>query len=368
MEFATHFMALALNNLTDTSAAVACATMPDIPPNFPYPYPVYRARSFSVVTPYLYRKNIEAMVKREKINLLHGQLFHGAGATAVTLGKKLGLPVVVTSHGSDVQYVPEIGYGARITPDLEAKVRYFIKQADLIVALSQIYRDLILDLGADPDKVHVIPNGCLYHEIQAVPFEDFRLKYNLKPDDFVLVTVGRNSPVKRMDLLFQALALLKNEAPHIKCISVGPEKNLGELAAQYGLSDQVVLTGPIPRQGPQDGTSPPFPDLVNLYRAADFYVSVSYVESFNNTALDALAVGLPVLVTQKQGIRDVLIEGRTGFVLQQETPEHLAEILLQLSAERENLRMQGDEIKDSVAHLTWAEVASKYRELYASLL
>ena len=307
MEFSTHFLTQALNNLPDTSAAAACATMPEVPKDFPYPYTVYRPKSFSVLTPYLYQKNIEDMIKREKVNVLHGQMLHGGGASAVSIGQKYGLPVVVASRGSDVQFIPEIGYGARMDPDLDAKARFSVRQADRIIALSRMNRDMILDLGADPAKVVIIPNGCLYHEIQAVPFEDLRSKYNLKPDDFVLVTVGRNSPVKRMDLLYQALALLKKEAPDITCLSVGPEKNLGELAAQYGLGDQVVLTGPIPRQGPLDGTFPPFPELINLYRAADLFVSVSYVECFTTAGLDALACGRPILVSRNQGIRDVII-------------------------------------------------------------
>jgi len=368
MEFATHFLASALNNLPHTSVAVTCATMPEVPKDFPYSYPVYRARSFSIFTPYLYLKNIESVAKRKKINVLHGQVLHGGGASAVTMSRKLGLPVVITSHGSDVQHIPEIGYGARLDPELNAKARFSIRQTDRIVALSRMNRDMILDLGADPDKVIVIPNGCLYNEIQAVPFEDLRLKYNLKPDDFVLITVGRNSPIKRMDLLFQAFSLLKNESPRIKYFSVGPEKNLGELAAQYGLSEQVVLTGPIPRQGPLDGPFPPFPELINLYRASDLFISVSYMESFNLSALDALACGLPILVSLNQGIRDVIIEGETGFVFRDERPEALAETILSLSRKRQALRSRREEIRRSVAHLTWDNIAEQMREVYVSLL
>lgn len=113
---------------------------------------------------------------------------------------------------------------------------------------------------------------------------------------------------------------------------------------------------------------PPFPELINLYRSSDLFVSVSYVESFNLSALDALACGLPVLVTKNQGIRDVILEGETGFVLNQEAPDALAETILALSGQKELLGVRREEITNSVAHLTYDNVAKRLREIYLSLL
>ncbi len=368
MEYVTHELARALDKIPETSVAVACSTMRDVSMDFPYPYTLYRAKSFSIFTSYLHQKNMENMIQRERINVLHGQMLHGSGEEAVTIGRKYNLPVIAASHGADLQYVPEIGYGARLQPQLKAKVAFSIKYADKILVLSRFNRDLAIELGASAEKVVIVPNGVLYEEIGAVPFKNVRNEYGLKPDDFVIITVGRNRPIKRMDLLYQALSLIKNEAPAIKCLSVGPKENLAELAGKHGLEDTVILSGPITAQSANGYILPPFPNLINLYRAADLFISVSYMESFNISALDALACGTPILISMKQGIRDVMIEGENGFTLEDETPEGLAEMLLQISRRRFELKEKREKIRQSISHLTWNNVAKRLRKIYRSLL
>ena len=369
MELATHAMAEALNRMPGSSASVACADMPEVSRDFPYTYPVYRPHSFSILTRYLYRQSVATMIRRERPHVLLGQVLHGGGYTAVKMAERFGLPSVAYSRGSDVQHVAEIGYGAIHTPEMARRVQYTLERANRILALSQMSRNMILELGANPAKVEVLPNGCLYQEIGAVPEEDLRGLYGLGPEDFVLITVGRNRPVKRMALLFQALALARPNAPHLKCLCVGPREDLAELVEKYGLEQTVTLTGRVPKQGwAASGQFPPSKELINLYRTSDLFISVSYVEAFSNTSMEALASGVPILVSGQQGIRDVMVEGQIGFTLAEETPEALASMLLDLSRRREELRSRRETIRQSVAHLSWDHVARQLRDLVLTLL
>jgi len=367
MELDTYHYAGALDALAGVGVSVACQDLPGVPRNFSYPYKVYRPRSFSRFTAYLYRQNVERMIRRERPDILHGQMLHGGGATAAAMARKHGLPVVVASKGADVQGIREIGYGGMLNPENKKRALYAIKQADKIIALCEMNKSMLSDLGADESKIEIVYNGVAHEEINAVPFEDMRARYGISPDEFVLITVGRNSPVKRMDILYQALSLLGGDSPKIRCISVGPGRNLFELAEKYGVRDRVVLTGPVPSGKSGGFQAPPFPDLVNLMRAADLFVSVSYVESFNMSALEALACGTPVLVSQNQGIRDVIREGETGFVWRGQTAESLAEQLTGLSREARNLRSIRPEICKSVARLTWQGTALRMKEIYQTL-
>jgi len=369
MEFCNHFLAVALNKLPDVHASVSCGTLPEVPADFSYPYPVYRAKSCWRLTPWLHRRNRERMIRQERLNILHGSMLHGGGLRAVEIGRQFDLLVVVQSHGSDVQMIPEIGYGARLRPEIESSLRHVIENADKIVAVSKMNKDMLLELGAEENKVNVIHNGIPYEEIGVIPYEDMRSKYGLNPDGFVIITVGRNRPIKRMDLLFKALALLKRTESQIKCMCVGPFEDLPHMVKMHGLEDRIVLTGPVPRENmPTSNVSPPFQNLINLYRSVNLFVSVSYVESFNNSAGEALACGTPVLIGEKQGIRDVIREGETGFVLHDETPEHLAEMLVTLSRKRRELEQQRQNIRNSVSHLTWENTAKQFRDIYLSLL
>jgi len=368
MEYCTHFLARELNTLPDSFASVACSDMPEVPSHFRYPYKVYMAKSFSVLTQLLYRKNIYRMISQEQINVLHGMMLHGGGAKAVEVGKKLGLPIIVQSRGSDVQRVPEIGYGAPLDQGALKRVKFSIKNSDKIIVMSSITRNIIIELGGEPEKIIIIPNGFPHEEIHSISNKNLRSKYNLRPKDFIIISSGRNRPVKRMLLLFQALLLLKKETNRFKCICVGPRENLSRLIKNFDIEDMVILTGQIPSLNKKKPCYPPYSELINLYRTANLYISVSYVESFNTSALEALACGTPVLVTKRQGIRDVIEEGVTGFTLQQDTPEDLADLLLNLIQKEDELENQREYIKKSVAHLTWNNVARKMCEVYGALL
>jgi glycosyltransferase involved in cell wall biosynthesis len=362
MEIATHHLAQSLNKLPDVSAAISCSTMPEIPQNYHYPYKVYRSKSFSILTPMLNWKNIEKMIKKEKINILHGLMFHGGGATAIKIGKKFNLPVIVQSHGSDVQVVPEINYGASLNPKNASKINNVIQHADKIIAISDINKEMILELGGTEDKISVIPNGIQHQEIGNIPFQNMRSRYNLKANDFVLLTVGRNSPIKRMELLFKAIALIKDKNPQIKCICVGPKADLSQMVQTYHLEENIILTGSIPKQS--NINNPPFPELIHLYQNSNLYVSVSYREACSLSALDALSTGTPILVGKKHGIRDVIKEDETGFTLKEETPQALGEILINLS----KLDTNREKVRNSVSHLTWDNVAKQLRNIYLSII
>jgi glycosyltransferase involved in cell wall biosynthesis len=362
MEFSNHLLSRALQRQPLTRVSVASTGPALLPAGFSYPYRHYRSPSFSLLTPFLRRRNVERMVVRERINVLHGPMLHGGGERAVLAARRHGLPVVVSAQGADVQVVPEVRYGARLDPATAARIRDVVARADRIVALCRMNRDLVVELGADPAKVVVVPNGVAHAEIGAVPHEDRRETLGLSPHRFVLLSVGRASPVKRIDLLYRALAIARRDAPNLCCVSVGPRERLAAAAARAGVADLVLLAGTVTAPG-----EPPAPELVHLFRAADLYVSVSHVESFGNAALEALACGTPVLVTRRHGVRDVLSAG-SGFVAEEETPEALAAVLVELSALRRELNERRAAIRASVAHLTWDHVAARMREVYLPLI
>ena len=366
LEYCTHFLAEHLNSIEDVNAAVACSTLRDVPAAFKYNYPCYRAKSFSVLTPWLFKKNRERMIKTESVNMLHGQMLHGGGLDAMALSKKFNIPFVAQSHGSDVQVIPEINYGALMEPEKKEQIKRVIKNADKLIAVSSINKQCMIELGAHPENVEVIHNGVDIDGINSVPFTDLRPQLGLKPEDFVIITVGRNKPVKRMELLFTALQLLK-DYKSIKCICVGPKQNLEKLAKKYDIENQVVFTGTIPENFSYD-INPPYPKLVNAYRASNVYVSTSYVESFGNAASEAIACGIPIVVGKKHGVRDIINEGETGWVMPKETSTSLAELILGLYEQRVALKENEASIKASVSHLTWQNVANKTVDVYKSIL
>lgn len=365
MEFTMHFLAQQLNAFPSVNVSVACNSLTGVPKNYNYPYACYRSKSLSYLTPWLFRYNQEHMIKKENINLLHGPMLHGGGLWATELGKQYKLPVVAHSHGSDVQVVKEIGYGALLDKTHSKSVKKVINNATHLIAVSSINAQQMIDLGAKPEKVSVIHNGLHIDAINAIPYKDMRTSWGLSLDDFIIICVGRNKPVKRMDLLFKALKKLE-EYKNIKCVCVGPTNDLPELITKHGLESKVILIGSIPKDLPL-GLEPPFTDLINAYRSSNLYVSTSYVEAFGNAAAEALACGIPVLVGKKHGIKDV-INAETGWEIVSETPGDLAEQIVVLYKNRQSLLNARESIKASVSKLSWKNAALQMAEVYKTVM
>ncbi|MBR9914822.1 MAG: glycosyltransferase [Algicola sp.] len=365
MEYCTHFLAKHLNEMDAIQASVACGTLRGVPPDFEYPYPCYRAKSFSFLTPWLAQKNREQLVKKEKIQVFHGQMLHGGGYDAMRLSQQFDLPFVAQSHGADVQTVSEIIYGALNDSAKKHQIKEVLKNADRLIAVSSLNKQHMVDLGAQPDRIDVVFNGIAIKEMNAIPFHDLRPQLGLKPEDFVLISVGRNKPIKRMEMLFEALKKLKDYTS-IKCMCVGPKQHLETLAQKYGVTDKVVLVGSIP-ENHDFNDEPPYPDLINAYRSANVFVSCSYVEAFSCATADALACGIPVIIGKCHGVKDVVKDGETGLVMQKESADELAQLILQLYEDRSALKSNEEQIKHSIAHLSWEHISKQMAHIYKAL-
>jgi glycosyltransferase involved in cell wall biosynthesis len=366
MEIAVHNLVKELQATGQVQVALSCATMPEIPKDFSYSYPCYRAKSFSFLTPFLFKRNQIKMIKKEKPNLLYGPMLHGGGFYAMQMSKKFDIPFIAHSHGSDVQVVPEIGYGACLNDFNKEKIKKVIQKANKLIAISQINKQNMMDLGASECKIEVIHNGVHWEEINKLSYINIRPQFGFVSDDFILMSVGRNSPVKRMELLFAALAILKDKKD-IKCLCVGAENNIKNLVAKFNIQDKLVFTGIIPRII-KLGDEPPFNELIQLYKNVDLYIASSYVEAFSLASIESLSSGTPIVIGKKHGVKDVIIPNKTGWIMEKESPHELAEIILSLYQKREELKASKEMISNSVSHLTWTKIAQQTINIYKQII
>lgn len=366
VELAVDSVARELNRMGNIDIALTCSSMPEIPRDFEYLYQCYRPYSYPFLTNPLKRLAQRKMIHETKPALFHGMVLHGAGYTAMQLGKKYKLPFIAQSHGSDIQVVPEINYGARLNQRLKSKIKQVVDSADCIIAVSNMNKSNLIDFGADPHKVEVVYNGVDYDYIQNTPFIDSRLEYGLCPDDFVIISVGRNSPIKRLDLLFTAIRFLRG-IKGIKCICVGPPNGIMKLAEKHGVADIILPIGRIPESFRQ-GEATPHKDLINLMRCANLYVSTSYIESFGNAALESLACGTPIIVGKNHGVRDLIEEKLNGNVLANDTATELSDLIRNIYDNRDEYSRRRGRISESVSAYTWKNSAERLVGVYENVL
>jgi glycosyltransferase involved in cell wall biosynthesis len=301
--------------------------------------------------------------------VLHAHIAWEAGFVGSKLKPKFDIPFVLTPHGGDVQTVPEIGYGLCLKPELRAKVQTALHTADRVTAVSQRIMRAVTNLGCDPNRVRLIHPGTEYDSIQRVETDDLRPKLGWRNGDFIVLSVGRNSPVKDMPTLLKAVQIAAREIPNIRCLMVGPDESLRNMAGDMQLTERVRLLGRIPSN--YDPARPsstilqtPYAEMIAAYRACDVFVSTSYMESFNTAALDAFSCGKPVIVTNTQGFTDVLSEGINGYSVPPHDPDALARKLVELAGNGELRTRMGQAAQQAAKNYDWSKVAQRFLTVY----
>jgi colanic acid/amylovoran biosynthesis glycosyltransferase len=219
---------------------------------------------------------------------------------------RLGLPLIVHFHGFDASVYEVLEENAESYPVM-------FQQASAVIAVSKAMQAKLISLGAPPEKVHYNPYGI-----------DCERFYGARPDfaDPVFLAVGRFVDKKAPQITISAFAQVLENCPAARLRMIGDGPLLDEcqqLVAKLGIAHAVEFLGLQP------------PEVVqNEMRAARCFVQHS-VQAENGDCegtpvgiLEAGASGLPVISTRHAGIPDVVIEGKTGFLVDEKDENGMA--------------------------------------------
>jgi glycosyltransferase involved in cell wall biosynthesis len=238
---------------------------------------------------------------------------------------------VVTCHGSDVRVTPLGGASQR------AVIQRVFEETNLVHCVSDDLRAHALELGLDPAKAFVGQWGVdtsFFSPEQSggVPHPSSDDRKTLR-----VVSVGRLHWVKGYEYALQALAQVREAGIEVSYEVLGEDCGalLSMLTAvrDFGLEEQVIIRGECPDHV-----------VVQALRAADVFVLSSVSEGLSTATLEAMAVGVPVVVTDVGGMRDAVTDGVEGFVVPARDPAGLASALLELAADplrRQQMGAQG---------------------------
>ncbi len=210
------------------------------------------------------------------------------------------------------------------------KIRLTNFLIDKTICVSNAIKDkLVTEYGLGPDKIVTIPNGLdLKHYLSN---ENILQKYE-KPK--IIVCVTRLELRKRIDIILDALPMVLKDNPLCECIIVGSgslAENLHTRANDMGINSSVDFVG--------------FTEDVRPYfQRADIYVSTSEKEGLPVSIIEAMAHGLPCIVTNIDGHNELVIHGHNGLLVSPGSPEKLAEAinyLLVRKEERERMGIEG---------------------------
>lgn len=285
------------------------------PPANSYQPPGFRASYFGYpAIPFLTRpvnglvcqQYLDAYVRRARPDVILNYWLYPDGFAAVRVGRALGVPVIVGSIGSDLGRIRD-----RFTCAL---VRRTLKAADGVITVSEDLRRLAIGLGAQPDKVTTILNGCDPSVFHPGDRDEARRALGAGLQEEVVLYVGslfRTKGVAELVVAFGALAASRPQA-RLVCIGDGPCR--GEMlrrAAAAGVPERVTLLGRQPSEV-----------VAAWMRAADVFCLPSYSEGCPNAIVEALACGRPVVATAVGGIPELVRNG-CGLLVPPRQPEPL---------------------------------------------
>ena len=210
--------------------------------------------------------------------------------------------------------------------------RYTLKRSAVLVGDSEIVRQLAIQHGMPPERIITFPWGVDLERYNVPKFERSNV------DTFTLLSTRGWEPIYGVDIIAKAFVraarqLKENYGPELRLVMLGNGSQAGMLRRIFheaGLLEQVTLPGQVSNA-----------DLPRYYQMADLYLSASHSDGSSISLLEALACGLPALVSDIPGNREWVTPGETGWWFPDGDVNALTQAILDAVARRDRLTEMG---------------------------
>ncbi len=296
---------------------------------------------------------IAKLNRRKKIDVINAQWMYPDGVAATYAAKTLGIPVVVSALGCDINLYATTAYPVR-----RFQIMNTLRTAEQSIAISSAQSKVMSeDLGADARKLSIVLNGVNQDLFRIQNRDECVRKFSLDPANQYILYVGRLSDEKGIIPLLKAIGILHKENldPRVKLLVIGNGELWDEcqaLANALGITDRVIFKG-----------ERPYSEIVDWMGAATLHCLPSYREGCPNVVLEALASGRPVIATRVGSVPEVLRESN-GVIAEPGDESSIA------AAIKKGLQTSWNEqdIRASVKDFTWQKMADRYKSIFEAAL
>lgn len=293
-------------------------------------------------------------LKRTGARIVHAHQCTAWFYAALSRFLEAGPRLLLEEHG---RFFPEVKNPKRIFVNrLLAK-----RRTHRVIAVSEDIRTRLQQYeGLDADQTRVIYNGVKVDPPLTRDARDaMRRELGFQPDSFVVGTVGRFDPIKNLPMLVGSMARAAGSCENLRGLLVGDGpvfRDVRALIEREGLSDRVRLTG---FRG----------DARTLIQCMDLFVLSSVSEGTSMALLEAMASGVPVAVTDVGGNPEVVLNGKTGWVVPSGSVDALSTVIvacIEDARQRQAFAAAGQSRFEAL--FTFDRMIEHYREQYRTLL
>lgn len=263
----------------------------------------------------IYPVRVINRIKKWNLDVIHSQTEFGVGTFARIIAKQYDIPLVHTYHTMYEDYVHYItkGYFNKSSKKVvEHLTKFYCDKTttELIVPTKKIYA-LFKEKYKYERNVHIIPTGIdverFYKEkINDKEVEEIKNVIGIKPNDFVILFVGRIGREKSIDVLIESQYAFIKKHPNCKLVIIGDGPDMPiylKLVKKYKLEDNVKFIGKIPWE-----------EIPKYYQVATVFATASRTETQGLTVIEAMASSLPVVAADDESFKEVVVDDLNGYL------------------------------------------------------
>lgn len=242
-------------------------------------------------------------------DLVDAHYYYPDGVAVALISRLLGKPFLVTARGTDINLIPDKTLPRKL-------ILWAANKAAASITVCKALKDRMVELGAAPEKIHVLRNGVDLQLFRPLDREACRRQYGVERT--TLVSVGHLIERKGHNHVIDALQYL----PEVDLLIAGDgeeEHALREQVKRLGFVDRVTFLGAVSQS-----------ELAEIYNAVDIMVLASSREGWANVLLESMACGTPVVATRIWGTPEVVARPAAGVLVSDRSGKGLAEGVTQL--------------------------------------
>lgn len=228
------------------------------------------------------------------------------GLVGLLLAKILNIRSKMIFHTDFSKEASEILGDQKVESIIDFLLKNIYNSADEILVNTNEYLKILKDKGFDSSKMKIFQRGIDLEKFKKIEKETNKLFdiFKIEKNDFVLLYTGRISKDKNLNFIIDVFRELKEKYQQLKFFLVGDGPYLEELRKLYRDLDGLYFIGKINNK-----------QLPEYYSFADLFVFPSITDTFGMSVLEAQACGLPVIVSNKGGPKNIILEDSTGYIL-----------------------------------------------------
>jgi len=278
--------------------------------------------------------------------------------------RKYNIPYIVQAHGSVLPFFQKQGLKNLFDKIFGFKI---LHNASCVFALTEIEKEQYLKMGVDEEKIKIVPLGINLEEYADLPEEGkFRSKFNINPEDNLIIFIGRIHEIKGLDLLIESFNQLIHDngddssSNNYKLAIIGPDDGylsvINQKIKDLSLDTDVIITGPLYKEEKQEA-------LVDC----DLFVMPSKYESFTTSGLEAMACGKPLVLTKNNHIWD-WVDNTVGLACE-DNPKSLKTAILSILNDKSLQKTFSDNGKQLIKDkYNWDMINNQILAIYEDII